>query len=109
MTTQSQQLVARAITLADAQWIGNAASVAGGFVATRGPRFSDRMDYISYHAPLLLMAVPADVGLADEGVPVSDEMLQRWVAECISDRDGTYYYCDDVREALGLYIERLAK
>ena len=40
---------------------------------------------------------------------VSDEMLQRWIAECSSDRDTTYYYCDDVREALGLYIERLAK
>lgn len=108
-TTKTQQFVVRAITLAEAHWIGNAASVAGGFVATRGPRLSERLDYISYHAPLLLMAVPADAGLADEGLPVSDEMLQRWVAECRSDRDTTYYYLDDVRDALDLYIERLAK
>jgi len=107
MTTKTQ-LAVRAITMEAAQWIGNAASVAGGFVATKGPRFSDRLDYVSYHAPLLLMAVPEGAGLADDGEPVPEEMLRKWICTCISDRDTTYSYLDDVREAMSYYIEQLS-
>ena len=102
------KLTCRAITLETAQWIGNAAQVAGGFVAIVGPRLNVGKTYdpitgevtdetIRCHGlhafrghGWLLLAVPTERGLAAEGVPVSHDVVTEWINAAKSDRRSTY-------------------
>ena len=81
-------MVYRAIDNKTAGWIGNAASVAGGYVAVEGPRlFSHslavdpdfdvedcRLGFLN--GDLLVMRVPADAGLATEGRAIPEHVLR---------------------------------
>ena len=66
-------LVYRLITKRDAEWVGMAASVAGGWVAVHVPlllRYGWTTDY-------LLMAAPEGSGLAGMGWPAADSVVER--------------------------------
>ena len=86
---ETTEFVYRAISQKTAEWIGNAASVAGGYVAVEGPRlfshslavdpnFFDvedcRLGFLN--GDLLVMRVPADAGLATEGRAIPEHVLR---------------------------------
>jgi hypothetical protein len=99
----------RVISKNDAQWLGNAASVAGGFVAVVGPRLSvgtlrHRLDGRPHpsdnavHVAMpthfareyciatngveyLLMCVPADGPLCEMGQHVPESVVAEWIAD----------------------------
>lgn len=72
----------RVIPQKTAEWLGMAASVAGGWIAVDGPRV-ERMTLRGCCLDLI-MCVPSDSSLASEGRPLSAEELAEYTPDLVA-------------------------